>query len=37
MTFDEKVRSLFQYRNALDEEDREVFDLLIEGAWEMAQ
>jgi hypothetical protein len=36
MSDQEKIEGLYQYREALDEEDRKVFDTLIGYAWELA-
>ena len=35
--FEEKIMSLLQYRDNLDEEEKEVFDMLIDNAWEIAK
>lgn len=33
--FEEKIMSLLHYRNAMDEEEKKVFDILIANALEM--
>lgn len=35
-SIEEKIHSLLGYREALDEEDKEVFDMLVGYAWELA-